>query len=185
MSSNDDRVLQFSELLQESRSRVFGFIYALVLNLADTEDLFQQTATLLWEKFDEYESGTDFTSWALRIARFKAANFMRSRYRERKRFSNSAIEEIYLASVSSADVSRHESHERLDALKGCMAKLNDADQKLMFRCYSGGMRIKEIAEDEGKSPNALYAALHRIRLLLMECVQRTLAASEHPKPRLQ
>lgn len=182
MSSSDDRVLQFSELLQESRSRVFGFIYALVLNLADTEDLFQQTATLLWEKFDEFKPGTDFTSWALRVARFKAANFMRSRYRERKRFSNSAIEEIYLASVASADVSRQ---ERLDALKGCMAKLNDLDRKLMFRCYSGDMRIKEIAEEEGKTPNSLYAALHRIRLLLMECVQRTLATGEHPSPRLQ
>ena len=182
MPSSDDRVLQFSELLQESRSRVFGFIYALVLNLADTEDLFQQTAGLLWEKFDEYEPGTDFTSWALRVARFKAANFMRGRYRERKRFSNSTIEELYLASAASTDVSRQ---ERLDALKGCMAKLNDTDQSLLFRCYSGGMRIKQIAENEGKTPNALYAALHRIRSLLMDCVERTLAANEHPSTRLQ
>jgi RNA polymerase sigma-70 factor (ECF subfamily) len=182
MSTSDDRILQFSELLQESRSRVFGFIYAIVLNLADTEDLFQQTATLLWEKFDEFEPGTDFTSWALRIARFKASNFLRSKYREQKRFSNSTIEELYLASVSAGDESRQ---ERLDALKGCMAKLNDTDRGLLMRCYTGGLRINEIAADEGKTANAIYAALHRIRCLLIECVRRTLAAGEHPQLRLE
>jgi RNA polymerase sigma-70 factor, ECF subfamily len=181
MSASDDRVLLFSELLQESRSRVFGFIYALVLNLADTEDVFQQTASLLWEKFDEYEPGTDFTSWALRVARFKAANFIRGRYRDRKRFSNSAVDALCEA-ASGPDVRQQ---ERLDALKGCMAKLNDADQKLLVRCYSGGLRIKEIAEQEGKNANALYAALHRIRTLLMDCVRRTLAAGEHPSLRPQ
>jgi len=181
MSSSDDRVLLFSELLQESRSRVFGFIYALVLNLADTEDVFQQTAALLWEKFDDYEPGTDFTSWALRVARFKAANFTRGRYRERKRFSNSAVEAL-CATAAGPDVGQQ---ERLDALKGCMGKLNDCDQKLLVRCYSGGLKIKEIAEKEGKNPNALYAALHRIRTLLLECVRRSLASSEHPSLRLQ
>ena len=181
MSSSDDRVLLFSELLQESRSRVFGFIYALVLNLADTEDVFQQTAALLWEKFDEFEPGTDFTSWALRVARFKASNFMRGRYRERKRFSNSAVEALCEAAAG-PDVGRQ---ERLDALKSCMAKLEDADRTLLVRCYSGSMRIKEIAENEGKNPNALYAALHRIRTLLMDCVRRSLAASEHPSLRPQ
>jgi RNA polymerase sigma-70 factor (ECF subfamily) len=182
MSSEDDRVLQFSELLQECRSRVFGFIYALVLNLADTEDIFQQTSALLWQKFDEFEPGTDFTSWALRVARFKAANFMRGRYRERKRFTNSTIEGLYEASTNRPDVSQQ---DRLDALKGCMAKLNETDRSLLFKCYSGGMRIKEVAVSEGKTPNALYAALHRIRTMLLDCVRRTLASGEHPSLRPQ
>jgi RNA polymerase sigma-70 factor, ECF subfamily len=182
MSSSDDRVLLFSELLQESRSRVFGFIYALVLNLADTEDVFQQTAALLWEKFDEFEPGTDFTNWALRVARFKAANYMRGRYRERKRFSNAAVEALCATSAAAPDIGQQ---ERLNALKSCMAKLSGTDQKLLVRCYTGGMRIKEIAENEGKNPGALYAALHRIRTLLLDCVQRTLATSEHPSLRPQ
>lgn len=174
MSSSDDRILEFSELLQKSRSRVFGFIYAIVLNLADTEDLFQQTASLLWEKFDQYEPETDFTSWALRIARYKSANFMRSRYRERKRFNNAVIENLYTASVNSTDVTHQ---ERLDALKECMNKLSDTDRDLVHRCYSSGLRIKEIALVEGKTANAVYATLHRIRRALLTCVKRTLAVN--------
>ena len=179
MSSSDDRVLLFSELLQESRSRVFGFIYALVLNLADTEDIFQQTAALLWEKFDEFEPGTDFTSWALRVARFKAANHLRSRYRDQKRISSAAIEALYDTGAARSDPGHQ---ERLDALKSCMAKLSDSDRQLLVRCYSGNMRIREVAKVEGKNPNAVYAALHRIRSILMECVRRSLAASMHPSP---
>lgn len=182
MSSEDDRVLKFSELIQESRSRVFGFIYALVLNLADTEDLFQQTSALLWQKFDEFEPGTDFTSWALRVARFKVSNFLRSRYRERKRFSNATIESLYEASVQLPDVSQQ---DRLEALRGCMGKLNDEERRLLVKCYSGEMRIKDVAVGEGKSPNALYATLHRIRGLLLDCVKRTLASGEHPALRPQ
>lgn len=172
MSSSDDRMLQFSELLQESRSRVFGLIYALVLNLADTEDLFQQTSALLWEKFDQYEPGTDFTSWALRVARFKAANFLRSRYREQKRFTNAAVENLYQVSLGMVDVGQQ---ERLDALSGCLGKLRTSDRKLVEKCYGRGQQIREIAESEGKTANALYAALYRIRQSLLDCMNRKLA----------
>jgi RNA polymerase sigma-70 factor, ECF subfamily len=174
MSSSDDRMLLFSELLQESRSRVFGLIYALVLNLADTEDLFQQTSALLWEKFGEYEPGTDFTSWALRVARFKTANFLRSRYREQKRFSSAAIESLYEVSLEASDATQQ---ERLDALTGCLNKLPDGDRRLVQKCYAGSQQIREIAEAEGRTAGALYAALHRIRQSLLQCMSRKLA---HP-----
>lgn len=175
MPPSDDRILEFSELLQNCRSRVFGFIYAIVLNLADTEDVFQQTASLLWEKFDEYTPGTDFASWALRVARFKASNFVRSRHREHKRFSKTFLDGLYHASLESPDFSHQ---DRLDALRTCLDKLPEADRSLIFKCYGGEMRIKDVADTEGKSANAVYAMLHRIRKALLACVTRTLGHYE-------
>lgn len=180
MPPEDQRIHEFSELLQDSRSRVFGFIYALVLNMADAEDLFQQTALLLWEKFDEFERGTDFTAWALRIARFKAANFMRSRYRQEKRLSSAAIENVYLASTQQGDESQE---DRLNALRDCLSKLSPEDQAMIRNCYnSGGVKIKEIAAAMNKSANALYAEIHRIRKALLKCIKLTMAAGNNPKP---
>ncbi|MCA9233902.1 MAG: sigma-70 family RNA polymerase sigma factor [Planctomycetales bacterium] len=181
MAKNDDRVMEFSELLQKSRSRVFGLIYAVVLNMADAEDLFQQTATLLWEKFDEFESGTDFTAWALRVARFNSANFVRGRYRERRRLATAAIDAIYETSLASADAG---DEERLDALKHCLTKLKDADRSLVQRCYGDDQQIADVAAQEGKSAGSLYAALHRIRRALMECVKRTLSSDDRRSPSL-
>jgi hypothetical protein len=37
---------------------------------AEADDIFQETAATIWEKFSEYEQGTDFKNWALTIARF-------------------------------------------------------------------------------------------------------------------
>ena len=50
----------FAALLRENRSRVFGYLLALVQNLSDAEDLYQQTALVLWEKFSQYEPGYRF-----------------------------------------------------------------------------------------------------------------------------
>ena len=57
----------FTDLLHESRSRLYGYIYALVQNQADAEDLFQETTLCLWQKFEEFEQGTDFGRWATRV----------------------------------------------------------------------------------------------------------------------
>lgn len=171
MAKSEERVLEFSELLQQSRSRVFGFIYSLVLNMADTEDLFQQTAALLWEKFDEYESGTDFASWALRVARFKTSNFIRSQYRERKRYSNVVLDALYDASLKASD-GAHE--ERLQALGSCIEKLPEKDRRLVKKCYGSQIHMKDLARTEGKQPNAIYTALHRARKNLLKCINRTL-----------
>src|SRR5262245_24081159 len=53
----------FAALLRESRSRVFGYLLALVQQASDAEDLYQQTALVLWEKFSQYKRGTDFGTW--------------------------------------------------------------------------------------------------------------------------
>jgi RNA polymerase sigma-70 factor, ECF subfamily len=175
MPPRDDRILEFSNLLHQSRGPVFALIYAIVLNMADTEDVFQQTASLLWEKFDEYQPGTNFTGWALSVARFKAANFVRGRYRERQRFSSNVIEQLYQASVSSPD-SGHE--DRLDALRACLSKLSEKDRQLVYRCYGADLQIKEVARQEGRNANALYATLHRIRRVLLLCVKRIQGAGD-------
>jgi RNA polymerase sigma-70 factor (ECF subfamily) len=43
-------------------------VSVLVPNLPDAEDIVQQTAVALWEKFDEYDPKLPFTPWACRFA---------------------------------------------------------------------------------------------------------------------
>src|SRR6476620_893060 len=81
----------FAALLRENRSRVFGYLLALVQNLSDAEDLYQQTALVLWEKFAQYESGSDFGSWATSVAHYSAVNFLRRQSRRRTLFSDAVL----------------------------------------------------------------------------------------------
>ncbi|TWT90267.1 RNA polymerase sigma factor [Pseudobythopirellula maris] len=171
-SDADDRQL-FVELLNENHSRLFGFIYTHVLNLADAEDLFQQVAMVLWTKFDQFERGTEFGSWAMRVADFTIKNFMRGRRRSKVYFSDEVVQRI----VDHQTVAPEgQVAQRADALRGCLKKLQATDFKLLEKCYGAESRIKDIARAEGRTAGALYTALSRIRRVLLACIERTLKA---------
>ena len=82
-----DRENRFTEQLRRNHRQLFGYIYGLLRNYGDAQDVFQQTSLTLWEKFDEYRPGTSFASWACSIARFKALNFLRRHRRYVAHFS--------------------------------------------------------------------------------------------------
>ena len=73
-----NREEEFTRLVTESQARVYAYIYALVQNAADTEDLVQQTLLVLWRRFDDFEEGSNFCAWAMTAARFEVLNFRRA-----------------------------------------------------------------------------------------------------------
>ena len=56
------RHAEFLRLYTKYQHRILSYIFVLVPNRTDAEDLLQDTAVLLWAKFDEFESGTDFAA---------------------------------------------------------------------------------------------------------------------------
>lgn len=164
---------EFVEQLSQGRGRLFGFIHALVMNLDDTEDLFQQVAALLWTKYDSYQPGTDFVAWGLRIADFTVKNFVRQRRRARVLFDDDTVGRI-LEQQTALDGGASQS--RLDAFVGCMKKLSRGDRRLIELCYGGDRSIRDVAGSEGRSVGAMYVTLHRIRRMLFECIERRIRA---------
>src|SRR4051812_33561485 len=59
---------QFLSLFLRSEREVFRYVAALIPNVSDVEDIVQQTALALWEKFDSYDPTQPFTPWACRFA---------------------------------------------------------------------------------------------------------------------
>ena len=62
------------------------------------------------------------------------------------------------------------------ALGECLAKLRAKDRKLIEQRYAPGEKGKHVAERMGRPANSVYQSLGRIRKILMECIQRRLAA---------
>jgi RNA polymerase sigma-70 factor (ECF subfamily) len=162
----------FSELLRDGRSRVFGYLLALVQNLADAEDLYQQTALLLWEKFDQYEPGTDFGSWATTVAHYTALNFLRTQSRRRALFSEAAIQRL---AAMQSEIKSSEGSRRSDALAKCVASLPEGERRLVRLRYEGERSVEDIAAQERRTVGAVYTALSRIRKSLLACVERRVA----------
>src|ERR1051326_7370214 len=59
---------RFLSLFLRSEREIFRYVAALVPNATDAEDIVQQTAMALWEKFDAYDPALPFTPWACRFA---------------------------------------------------------------------------------------------------------------------
>ena len=58
---------EFTRLLLENQKRIWGLVLSLVPRGSDADDVMQETCAVLWRKFDQFEAGTNFGAWALRI----------------------------------------------------------------------------------------------------------------------
>lgn len=160
---------QFLQLLLNNDHHLFNFILTLVPNYSDAEDLLQETATTLWNKFDRFEQGTNFMAWARKTARFKVCNYYRTKKQEFR------LEEDILDTLSEV-TSKSESlfREKKAALSGCLEKLRPTDKKLLQMRYYQRISIPKIAAKIERSPHSLYKRISTIYRLLQTCIQRTL-----------
>jgi RNA polymerase sigma-70 factor (ECF subfamily) len=79
MPASDD----FVALLTGSQRRLHAYIFSLVWNPADADDILQETNIVLLKKAAEYDTTRDFLPWALAIARFQALAGLKRRQRLR------------------------------------------------------------------------------------------------------
>src|SRR5262245_12633322 len=70
-------------LMTRHQRQIFAYIYTLVPDRPDAEDLLQETSVVICDKFDEFVPGTDFVAWACQIAwwriRYARQKFARSK----------------------------------------------------------------------------------------------------------
>jgi len=167
-----DRHAEFIELFSAHHQRIYGYIYALLLNINDADDVAQQVNLVLWDKFDEYQPGTHFVGWACRVAQLKIMEWQRAAGRQRKLFGQ-PLQADLLAEVESQDEQAF--HERQQALSACMDKLSQQDRSMLVRCYCEEVPVRRIAEELSRPVTSVYNSLRRIRQRLLACVKRTLA----------
>lgn len=143
----------------------------MVHDLHDAQDVFQQASVTMWERFGDFEIGTNFVAWASAIVRNKALNLLASRRSRQYVFSPALLEQLAEHVEGSAEYQG----ARLNALAQCREKLLAKDQILLKECYGGEGTIGEAAKRIGRSPDSVYHSLIRIRRTLLECIQNTLA----------
>lgn len=166
----DDRAAdqqRFLSLFLRSEKEIFRYVAALVPNLADAEDIVQQTALALWEKFDAYDPAQPFTPWACRFALNKTRQWIERRQRWQALLGAGLAEEV----AQRREELRPELEVRLRHLETCLAKLPEDQRSLVEGYYYHRSGIEKLAEDSGRTVAATYKALQRIRHSLQVCLQ--------------
>jgi RNA polymerase sigma-70 factor (ECF subfamily) len=165
---------QFLSLFLRSEREIFSYVAALVPNFADAEDIVQQTALALWEKFDAYDPARPFTPWACRFALNKARQWIERRQRWQALLENGLAEEL----AQRREELRPELEVRLRHLEGCLNKLPDAQRLLVEGYYLRRDGIENLAEISGRTIAATYKMLQRTRQALQICIENAAQPGE-------
>lgn len=161
---------QYLRLFAEHEPALRTFVRALLPSRADASEVMQEVAVVLWQKFGEFDGTREFRRWAFGVARFEVLAFLRDRARDRHVFDEKLL--MHLADEAAAAEGRHDAQR--EALDACLQKLTSQQRDLVLSAYATGTRIDELAARRGQTPMSLYKVLHRIRQVLLDCVQREL-----------
>ena len=85
---------------------MFAYIFSLLGNRTQAEDVMQETNAILWRKAHEFKLGTNFGAWMLRVAYFQVMAHRRKITRDRHVFDDD-----FIADISDDAQQQSESHE--------------------------------------------------------------------------
>jgi RNA polymerase sigma-70 factor (ECF subfamily) len=154
--------------------RILTYLTAVVGDLADAEDLLQETSVVLWGKFAEYQPGTDFCAWAIKIAQFKALQHLRKTGR-REALLRKEVPTL-LANQASQMSGKLELEQR--ALSTCLERLPQRLRRVIRERYERGAQVKSVAELIGLSAVTVRKMLRQAYSLLLACINRQIEREE-------
>ena len=172
--NNEIKGKAFMKLAFKHDKRIYAYIFTLVPNNADAEDIFQETMAIMWEKFDQYKEGENFGSWGVGIAYNIIRNFRKKKARSKLVFEEDI--ESLLSGEAACSVSLID--DRIYALRQCLKKLHQKDIEMLVLRYEQNTSVKDIARKKGQKIQRIYAVLARLNDRLLRCIRNTMAIQE-------
>lgn len=176
LMSESNRNARFVREFACHEEAIRAYVRRLVPSRSDCDDILQEVAMILWEKFDEFHEGGNFRSWAFGFARYKVLSWLRDNGRRRLVLDSDVVSMIADESI---EEDSYLEQQRL-AFRSCFGKLPDDQRTLIANAYRKDMTIQDIAATSGRTTAGFYQWLYRMRQMLLECVQRTLASEANP-----
>lgn len=171
---NPEETENFVQLLTAHQSMLYAYIRSLLPNSQAVQDVLQETNMVLWRRSEEFETGSNFVAWACKVAYFQVLAF----YRDNKRDSLVFNVELVSLLAKQNEEKLAGSQNLQQALSCCLSKLPEQSRLLIQQRYAPGGSVQNIAAAQGRSVGAVSQMLYRIRQLLQECVQKTLASEQ-------
>ena len=166
----------FVRLLTQNERRVYAFILSLVPNWSDADEILQETNVRLWNEFERFRPGTDFGAWACAVAKFQVLTHRKRAAREKVKFTGDFIDVVAHA-MAETDGDAAERHR---ALQRCVEELSPTNREMLRAYYRHGAVGAQVAAAFGRSIDALYKSLSRIRRALLACVEMKLKVQVEP-----
>jgi RNA polymerase sigma-70 factor (ECF subfamily) len=165
---------EFVALTVRYERRVRLFIATLHPERGDVDEIVQDAWLVAWKKVDTFryngdEPDEEFVRWICTIARYEVMKY------RRKSAPRLVLDEQVIDKLAAMQLEEAEYFDaRHDALAGCVEHLRPRDKELIRRRYEESISIQDLAAWLGRSADAVYKSLNRIRTSLLACIERTL-----------
>ncbi len=161
---------QVARLLMQHRTSLYGYLYACVRNHADAEDVLQNVCVAVMESFDQLRDESGFLPCGARSpggVSWPIAGSAPARWR--------SIPKWFRALAEAADrvEERRPASEQQAALMACLETLPPTSRRLIAQRYDG-VDAATLASRFGRSVQAVYAQIKRIKTALRSCVEQRL-----------
>jgi len=173
--NKQDRHNLFVELITRHQSELYGYIYAVVRNWEDTDDLYQSVCVVLWSKFGSFQPGSSFFAWARQTAKIKISEFLR----QKRSPAHITEKQSGILAEIVAESYDNEPEGYLVALRQCRQKLSSTDDELLQLRYVEELSTVEIANRLQRLRPSVSRSLNRIRRWLFECIEMERVKQEH------
>jgi RNA polymerase sigma-70 factor (ECF subfamily) len=170
--ANEDPNAEFVSQWHE----LFGFIYGLVRNVHDTQDLIQE----VWLRFAAaLEGGVQIEkpgAWCRGTAKNLILHYWRNKANAKVLVDSELLDLVELA-FSEYEEEREVWKLRRQALADCVEALPAKSKRLLSLRYDYGEPVAKVAESMEQSLGSVMMALSRLRRLLQKCVHAKLRIS--------
>jgi RNA polymerase sigma-70 factor (ECF subfamily) len=168
----------FCDVVALTQAHVRAYLSRYVQAKSVVEDLAQDTFLQAYVSLRDYDPRLDFRRWLLGIARNRALSYLRGEAHRREREARAAGTSLaaWWSRHAATDEADPDLHDReLRALEACVKSLPPESAHLLDAYYIQGRTAADLARSTGKSENAVWVAMLRLRQALHRCVQGQLA----------
>jgi RNA polymerase sigma-70 factor (ECF subfamily) len=163
----------FERALRPHLPMLFAYSRAIVGDFHAAEDVVQETAEIAYRKLNFLIPEADFAGWLKAIAR-RQSLAARRKLTKTSLATEEVLERVYQDLAPAAEGIRGE------ALNACLNGLEGRAADVIKAHYFEGVRLTDLAPKMDMSPMAVRQLLHRVRIVLMDCVRRRLGMAGSP-----
>lgn len=146
------------------------FIRGFVRDRIVAEDVLQEVALIVVDRFEKYDDSRPFVAWALGIARNVVLSHLRSTYRDQHVEFSDAVIRV----AESIERMEPQAEQMKEALAECIRGLHGRSRKALLLRYSEDLGLNQIAERMGLTSSNIGVLMHRVRARLRDCIERRL-----------
>lgn len=177
---------EFTQLLQPNLLALNRFVFGMVGNEFDTEDIVQETVVKAFIHFADFRAESKFKTWLMSIAINEVRTRRRTEFRSRMTyFDFDQLERLASATTSNSPYQQYQENEQARLVQNAMVSLHPGYKEMIRLRAIDGLNIVDTARALSISVAAAkaryYRAVHRLsRTLVRQTRKRIRRATEQP-----